>query len=153
MSLAVEDRISSKVKALKDASQDLAALTPWEIRISVAELVKAGQMDLAIAACESALALHPTSQDILVISSLVAEVVQDWSKAEQLLVQLIEVQGQQSTAEAWLHLVRVLRCQGRDGDLNIVIDHVLSTYLSDSSVMAEREALLQLKQQISQAKA
>ena len=63
--------------------------------------------DVAIALCEAALAIYPTKQDILAIYALVCEIKQDWTMAEQCLVQLIQAQAADSTAQSWLHLVRL----------------------------------------------
>ena len=102
-------------------------------------------MDLAVAASESALALYPDSQDVLVISALMAEVKSDWPRAEQLLVQLLQIQGVDAPAESWLHLIRTLKCQNKTEDMVMVIDHVLSYFATDDLVSRERETLLALR--------
>lgn len=145
MSIAIEERISPQVKAMAVFPRELSAMAPWEIRIAIAELVRENKMDLAVAAVESAMALYPDSQDILVIGSLLAEVRQDWARAEQLLIQLLQVQGADAPSEGWLHLIRVLRCQNKSDDMVFVIDHVLNVYAADSTVIQEREALIALK--------
>ena len=153
MSIAIEDRISTQVKALAVFPRELSSMAPWEIRIAIAELVKENKMDLAVAAAESAMALYPDSQDILVIGSLLAEVKQDWARAEQLLIQLLQVQGADAPAESWLHLIRVLRCQNKADDMIFVIDHVLNVYGDDAKVIEEQEALIALKTEYSNTKA
>ena len=153
MSIAIEERISPQVKAMAVFPRELSSMAPWEIRIAIAELVKENKMELAVASAESAMALYPDSQDILVIASLLAEVRQDWARAEQLLVQLLQIQGVDSPAESWLHLIRVLRCQNKSDDMEYVIDHVLNMYASDPTVIQEQAALIALKEEISQTKA
>lgn len=153
MSIAIEERISQQVKAVVDFPRELSTMAPWEIRIAISELVRENKMDLAVAAAESAMALYPDSQDILVIGSLLAEVRQEWSRAEQLLIQLLQLQGADAPAESWLHLIRVLRCQNKGDDMALVIDHVLTVYGSDPQVVEEREALMALRSEISNTKA
>ena len=145
MSIAVEERISPQVKAMAVFPRELSSMAPWEIRIAIAELVKENKMDLAVAASESALALFPDSQDVLVISSLLAEVRSDWPRAEQLLIQLLTVQGADAPAESWLHLVRTLKCQNKTEDMALVIDHILNCFSSDALVAVERDTLLALR--------
>lgn len=153
MSIATEERISPQVKAMAVFPRELSTMAPWEIRIAIAELVRENKMDLAVAAAESAMALYPESQDILVIGSLLAEVKQDWARAEQLLIQLLQVQGIDAPAEGWLHLIRVLRCQNKADDMIFVIDHVLNVYGADAKVIEEQEALIALKTEYSNTKA
>lgn len=153
MFVTVEERKAPLLMAMKGVPNELSNMATWEIRVAIAELVKQNKMNLAVAAAESALALYPESQDILVISSLLAEVSQDWARAEHLLIQLLQVQGSEAPAESWLHLIRVLRCQNKTDDMSFVIDHVLNIYTSDPSVISEREALLALKVDAEQNKA
>jgi len=68
-------------------------------------------------------------------------------------VQLLQIQGVDSPAESWLHLIRVLRCQNKSDDMEYVIDHVLKAYASDPTVIQEQAALIALKEEISQTKA
>jgi len=145
MSIAIEERISPQVKAMAVFPRELSSMAPWEIRIAIAQLVKDNHMDLAVAASESALALHPDSQDVLVISALLSEVKSDWPRAEQLLVQLLQIQGADAPAESWLHLIRTLKCQNKTEDMVMVIDHVLSCFATDELVSRERETLLALR--------
>jgi hypothetical protein len=56
-------------------------LSPAQIREAVSTMVAQGRMPLATAICEAALALNPDSEDLLVISCLLAEVLQDWARA------------------------------------------------------------------------
>lgn len=153
MSTATEEVVRKDFMAFANMHGTLSSMTPWEIRIAIAELVREGRMDLAVAAVESAMALHPDSEDILVIGSLLAEVRQDWSRAEHLLIQLLQIQGSVAPSEGWMHLIRVLRCQNKTDDMVFVIDHVLNVYGNDAKVIAEREALVALKSEFSNSKA
>ncbi len=145
MFTAVEERISPQVKAMAIFPRELSSMAPWEIRIAIAQLVRENKMDLAVAASESALTLYPESQDVLVISALLAEVKNDWPRAEQLLIQLLGVQGADAPAESWLHLIRTLKCQNKTEDMALVIDHVLTCFAHDQLVANERDTLLALR--------
>lgn len=82
-----------------------------EIRFAIAELVAGNHIDIASALCEAGLSLYPESEDILSICALLAELKQDWQSAQEHLEKLLDVQGRQSQAMVWQHLIRVVRCQ------------------------------------------
>ena len=144
MSIAVEEYIGTKATAMS-MPEEFASMSPSEIRLAIAELVKQDKLTLAVAATEAALALHADSEDVLVIASLVAEVMQDWGRAEQLLIRLLEIQGFEAPPVNWLHLIRTLRCQNKAEDMVCVIDHVLERFGSDPMVARELETLIALK--------
>lgn len=116
-------------------------LSPAQIREAVSTMVAQGKMPLAIAICEAALALNPGSEDLLVISALVAEVVQDWARAEELLIQLVQVQSPDTTAQTWLHLARVVRCQNKLDDAWVVLDFAASRYPEDTEIRKELQSI------------
>lgn len=119
-------------------------LSPAQIREAVASLVQQGKVNVAVAICEASLALHPQSEDLLVISSLVAEMEQNWPKAEALLVQLAELQSPNTTGQTWLHLARVLRCQSKFDDSWLVLDFACSRYPDDAMLKQELQAMSEL---------
>lgn len=86
--------------------------TPTQVREWVSDLFQNQHISLAVALAEAGLALYPDSEDVLVIAALVSEVQQDWLRARGLLEHLIKVQSGCTPAEVWLHLARVLRCEG-----------------------------------------
>lgn len=116
-------------------------LSPAQIREAVSTMVSQGRMPLAIAICEAALALNPTSEDLLVISCLLAEVLQDWPRAEELLIQLVEVQSPNTTAQTWLHLARVARCQNKLDDAWVVLDFAASRFPEDQMIREELKSI------------
>ena len=125
-------------------SDQVLHLSPAQIRQAVAQQVQEGKLDVAVALCEAALALQPQSEDLLVISSLVAEMQQDWLKAEALLIQLAELQSPDTTAQTWLHLARVLRCQNKLDDTWLVLDFASSKYPQDDALQNELRSLRDL---------
>ena len=107
---------------LSQAAQDgfvmdkvVSEFTPGEIRQTIADLVSRDRVDLANALSDAGLSLYPNSEDILAISALLAEIQRDWPAAEELLTQLINVQGAAATAHSWRHLIRVQRCHCEPG--------------------------------------
>ena len=107
---------------LSQAAQDgfvmdkvVSEFTPGEIRQTIADLVSRDRVDLANALSDAGLSLYPHSEDILAISALLAEIQRDWSAAEELLTELINVQGAAATANSWRHLIRVQRCHCEPG--------------------------------------
>jgi hypothetical protein len=93
----------------------VSEFSPAEIRQTIAELVARDQITLANAVSDAGISLHPQSEDILAISALLAEIQRDWPLAEQLLTQLIEIQGALATPHSWRHLIRVQRCHCEPG--------------------------------------
>lgn len=125
-------------------------LSPAQIREAVSTMVAQGRMPLATAICEAALALNPDSEDLLVISCLLAEVLQDWARAEELLIQLVEVQSPNTTAQTWLHLARVARCQNKLDDAWVVLDFAASRFPDDQMIQEELESVNEFIQQQTQ---
>ena len=113
-------------------------------------MVAQGRMPLATAICEAALALNPDSEDLLVISCLLAEVLQDWARAEELLIQLVEVQSPNTTAQTWLHLARVARCQNKLDDAWVVLDFAASRFPDDQMIQEELKSVNEFIQQQTQ---
>jgi len=124
--------------------EDSPSLTAPRIREAIAVLFEQGRIELATAVSEAAISLYPYSEDVLVMCALLAEVNQAWSSAEQLLVRLIEVQGNDAPAESWLHLVRVLRCQGKNSDAKLVCDFTGERFPDHADLRKEADALRDL---------
>jgi hypothetical protein len=121
-------------------------LSPAQVREAVSNMVSQGRMPLATAICEAALALNPDSEDLLVISCLLAEVLQDWARAEELLIQLVEVQSPNTTAQTWLHLARVARCQNKLDDAWVVLDFAATQFPDHPMIQEELNSVNQLIQ-------
>ena len=64
----------------------VSRFTPEQIRQNVAHLVSTEQLPLANALVDAGLSLYPDSEDILSIGALVAQVLQDWDRAKELLL-------------------------------------------------------------------
>lgn len=115
MSSLTEVLLSQAALGTLALDRTFSEFSPAEIRQTIAELVAKDQITLAVAVSDAGLSLYPESQDILAISALLAEVQSDWAQAEQLLLQLIAVQGEDASPLAWRHLIRVQRCHCEPG--------------------------------------
>ncbi len=120
---------------------EIGKMSPAQVRQNVAALIADEKTEVAVALCEAALAIYPNEQDILAVYALVCEIKQDWTTAEQCLVQLIQAQGADSTAQSWLHLVRVLHCQNKWEDAWIAVSFALSKFPTDSMLAQEMHAI------------
>ena len=119
-------------------------LSPSQIREAVSSLVGQGKMDLATAITDAALALNPKSEDLLVIASLLCEVRQEWTRAEELLIELVEVQSPHTTAQTWLNLARVARCQNHLDDAWVTLDFAATQFPNDPDIQAELASVNEL---------
>lgn len=83
---------------------------PAEIRETISNLVAEHKYALADAVASSGLAMHPDSEDILAISSLLAMLRENWQESAEHLEHLIEVQGPNAPITSHVMLVKALRC-------------------------------------------
>ena len=92
------------------STQAIQRFTPAEIRETIQSLVATEQFELANALGDAGLSLHPHSEDMLAITSLLAMMNQDWPLAVELMDDLMEVQGGKAQPFTFVMLVRALRC-------------------------------------------
>lgn len=92
--------------------RDVSKFSASDIREAISALVTDNKLGLADALCEAGLSLHPGDQNILSMAALMANLHQDWARAEEYLRELMTVQGDANATEfTWNLLTRVLRCQ------------------------------------------
>ena len=91
-------------------AQAIQRFTPAEIRETIQSLVATEQLDLANALGDAGMSLHPGSEDILAITSLLAMMNQDWPLAVELMDELMQIQGAATPPFTYVMLVRALRC-------------------------------------------
>lgn len=84
--------------------------TAEEIRLTCQELISQGHEALAIAVGEAAYALHPDSEDILAITSLMAVMQGDWVLAIDRMSELVGIQGLHVQEMTYVMLTRAKRC-------------------------------------------
>jgi tetratricopeptide (TPR) repeat protein len=117
------------------------AQDPNKIREAIALLVAQDQIDTAAEMADLALVLFPSSEPVLAISALVAEVQQNWFEAYQILCRLQEIQGDNTQPTTLQHRIRVLRCMGAIEEAKGLCDQALTQFPEDSSLLDERRAL------------
>ena len=122
----------------------VARFMPAEIREAVQELVGDERLDLADALVEAGLALHPESDDILAIGSLVAMVRQDWTQSIELLTKLMGVQGANVQPFSHVMLVRSLRSNLDPAAALAATIEGLTQYPAHVELMAEQAALFEM---------
>ncbi len=88
----------------------VSLFSPSEIRFAIQELMLQDRDALAYALGDAGLALYPESEDILVVTSLLSVMREDWPQAVDLLRQLMEMQGDGATVFTHAMLIRALRC-------------------------------------------
>ena len=129
-------------RMLSDAT--VARFMPAEIREAVQELVGDERLDLADALVEAGLALHPESDDILAIGSLVAMVRQDWTQSIKLLTKLMDVQGANVQPFSHVMLVRSLRSNLDPAAALAATVVGLNQYPEHAELIAEEVALFEM---------
>ncbi|MDH4376357.1 MAG: hypothetical protein QE494_08665 [Ramlibacter sp.] len=93
------------------SADQVADLTPAEVREAMAFWVGRERLDIAQVLVDAGMLQFPQSPDILAVGALLAEIQQDWDRAQNCLQALMDLQGDAATAESHLHLVRVMRCR------------------------------------------
>ncbi len=91
-------------------AQAIKRFSPTEIRETIQSLVATEQFELANALGDAGMSLHPHSEDILAITSLLAMMNEDWPLAVELMDELMEIQGANTPPFTYVMLVRALRC-------------------------------------------
>jgi hypothetical protein len=122
-------------------TQTFKRFSPAEIRESIQTLVATEQLDLANALGDAGMSLHPHSEDILAITSLLAMMNQDWPLAVELLDELMEIQGQMTPPFTLVMMVRALRCNLDPARALKVVTKGLSLYPQQLELQAEKLAL------------
>ena len=121
--------------------QCIRRFSPAEIRETIQQLVATEQLNLANALGDAGLSLYPHSEDILAITSLLAMTNQDWSLAVELLDELIQIQGDTTTAFTFVMMVRVLRCNLEPHRALAVVKHGLALHPEQAELLKEEQAL------------
>lgn len=126
------------------SSREVSRFTATEIREAIAKLVANDRMDLAQALGDAGLSLYPQHPEILAIATLLAEVRQDWVAADQLVEQLVHLQGDSTPVVTWQHWVRILRSQCEHPKALKVVKAALSLYPDQPVLLQELESLTSL---------
>lgn len=116
--------------------------SPAEIRMGIQYLASQGDMVMAQALTDAALSMHPNSEDLLAIASLMALTGQDWGDAIVLLEQLMSIQAERAPAMTYRMLVRALRCNLEPARAQRVLMQGLKAWPQDQDLMGEKDDLL-----------
>lgn len=112
MNALAQNLLSQASRGRMLSDRDLADFTASDFREAISALVAADKVGLADALCEAGLSLHPNDPHILSMAGLMANLHQDWERAEEYLRELIAIQGDANVTEfTWNLLTRVMRCQ------------------------------------------
>ena len=122
-------------------AQAIQRFSPAEIRETIQSLVATDQLDLANALGDAGMSLHPHSEDILAITSLLAMMNQDWSLAVELIDELVAIQGANAQPFTSVMLVRALRCNLDPVRALEVARQGLAAYPDQVELAAEKMAL------------
>jgi len=122
-------------------TQSIQRFTPAEIRETIQSLVATEQLELANALGDAGLSLHPHSEDVLAITSLLAMMNQDWPLAVELMDELMEVQGGKAQPFTFVMLVRALRCNLDPVRALSVARQGLAIYPGQVELLAEKLSL------------
>jgi hypothetical protein len=87
------------------------------------------------------LSLHPHSEDVLAITSLLAMMNQDWPLAVELMDDLMEVQGGKVQPFTYVMLVRALRCNLDPERALQIARQGLAMYPGQVELLAEKLSL------------
>ena len=122
-------------------TQTIKRFSPAEIRETIQSLVATEQLELANALGDAGMSLHPGSEDILAITSLLAMMNQDWPLAVELMDELVEIQGANTPAFTYVMLVRALRCNLDPERALSVARQGLAAYPDQVELVAEKLSL------------
>ena len=122
-------------------AQAIQRFSPAEIRETIQSLVATEQFELANALGDAGMSLHPHSEDILAITSLLAMMNQDWPLAVELMDELMAIQGSNTPPFTYVMLVRALRCNLDPAAALRMADQGLKRYPDQLELAAERLAL------------
>jgi hypothetical protein len=115
--------------------------SPAEIRETIQSLVATEQFELANALGDAGMSLHPHSEDMLAICSLLAMMNQDWPLAVELIEELVEIQGATTPPFTYVMYVRALRCNLDPARALEVVRQGLATYPDQLELLAEKLSL------------
>ena len=144
MSSLIDTLLSQAARGAMSMDGVVSEFSPAEIRQTIADLVARDQLTLANALSDAGLSLYPESEDILAISALLAEAQSDWSAAEQLLEQLVQVQGAMTTPMTWRHLIRVQRCHCEPAKALASALQAVSVHPADAGLAQELADLIEM---------
>ena len=119
----------------------VSRFTSLEIREQIQILMSEGRMDLAQALGDAGLACYPDSVDMLTINSLLAIMRSDWQTSVDLLIELMEGQGDKLLPSVYVSLVKTLKNFISTSQLQNLVDLGMENFPAEPVLLAEKELL------------
>jgi hypothetical protein len=119
----------------------VSRFTALEIREQIQILMAEGQMDLAQALGDAGLACYPDSIDMLTINSLLAVMRRDWQASVDLLMEMMEGQGDKLQPAVYVSLVKTLKNFITSAQMQSLVDAGLAHFPTDAVLQAEKSLL------------
>lgn len=112
-----------------------------EIREQIQILMAEGQMDLAQALGDAGLACYPDSVDMLTINSLMAVMRRDWQTSVDLLMEMMEGQGDKLQPAVYVSLLNTLKNFVTSSQMQALVDVGLAHFPTQAALLAEKAVL------------
>lgn len=119
----------------------VSRFTAVEIREQIQILMAEGRMDLAQALGDAGLACYPESVEMLTINSLLAVMRQDWQTSVDLLLDMMQSQGDKLTPLVYASLVRTLKNFITSSQMQELVDVGLEHFPEEPALLLEKTAL------------
>ncbi len=145
MNALAQSLLSQAARGRMLSDRDLSEFSASEFREAIAALVSDNKIGLADALCEAGLALHPGDPQVLSMAALLANLHEDWTRAEDYLRELIAAQGDGHVTEfTWNMLTRVMRCQCEPLEAMSAVKTGLIYYPNSADLQREAAQLQEL---------
>jgi hypothetical protein len=132
---------AAQVSSPHDVAKEVSSFTPIDFRLGVQWLVAQNNPNLAQALAEAGLSLYPGSEDILVISGLLAMTREDWPLAIELLQDLVKIQKERVQPMTCQMLARAWACNLDMDQAHTVLDSALKLWPDNETLIQEKNTL------------
>jgi hypothetical protein len=119
----------------------ISRFTALEIREQIQILMAEGQMELAQALGDAGLACYPDSVDMLTINSLMAVMRRDWQTSVDLLMEMMEGQGDKLQPAVYVSLLNTLKNFITSSQMLALVHVGLEHFPTQAALLAEKTAL------------
>lgn len=119
----------------------VSRFTALEIREQIQFLIAEGQTTLAKALGDAGLACYPESVDMLTINSLLAVMRRDLQTSVDLLMDMMQVQGDRLAPAVYASLVKTLKNFITDSQMQDLVEMGLEYFPEETTLWDEKAAL------------
>jgi hypothetical protein len=119
----------------------VSRFTALEIREQIQFLIAEGQITLAQALGDAGLACYPESVDMLTINSLLAVMRRDLQTSVDLLMDMMQVQGDRLAPAVYASLVKTLKNFITDSQMQDLVEMGLEHFPEETILWDEKAAL------------